>query len=197
MCASGRAVCAGELCAVRWLVGLARSNVALALQVAITSPTRSPSDSGCAAGARGRGGAALAAVVAEAVGTLSGLVAALRIVGARMPMSGPLRSRRLSPPALVNRDSSIRTALLIGAWAFLPQAHARAIVVLRRARYCTISCWSARFSSTDFALAARATVRPRDRRAQRRRILARGEIVTDGLCFRCRDDAAHSLARRG
>jgi len=109
-----------------WLVGLARSNVALALQVAINLTNAIAITILVVVLELGVAGAALAAVVAEAVGTAFGLVVALRIVGARMPDVATIFDRaRLIRLLLVNRDIFIRTALLIGAWGFFAAQGAR------------------------------------------------------------------------
>jgi MATE family multidrug resistance protein len=109
-----------------WLVGVARANVALALQVAINVTNAIAITILVVVLELGVAGAALAAVVAEAVGTIFGLIAALRIVGARMPDAATIFDRtRLIRLLVVNRDILIRTALLIGAWGFFAAQGAR------------------------------------------------------------------------
>jgi MATE family multidrug resistance protein len=109
-----------------WLVGLARANVALVLQVAINVTNAIAITILVVVLELGVAGAALAAVVAEAVGTAFGLIAALRIVGARMPDVATIFDRaRLIRLLLVNRDIFIRTALLIAAWGFFAAQGAR------------------------------------------------------------------------
>jgi len=109
-----------------WLVGLARANVALALQVAINVTNAIAITILVVVLELGVAGAALAAVVAEAVGTAFGLIVALRIVGARPPDVATIFNReRLIRLLLVNRDIFIRTALLIGAWGFFAAQGAR------------------------------------------------------------------------
>src|SRR4051812_12998997 len=109
-----------------WLVGLARANIALVLQVAINVTNAIAITVLVVMLDFGVAGAALAAVVAEAVGTAFGLIVALRIVGARMPDVATIFDRaRLIRLLLVNRDIFIRTALLIAAWGFFAAQGAR------------------------------------------------------------------------
>jgi MATE family multidrug resistance protein len=109
-----------------WLVGLARASVALALQVAINVTNAIAITILVVMLDLGVSGAALAAVVAEAVGTAFGLIVALRIVGARLPDVATIFDRaRLIRLFLVNRDIFIRTALLIAAWGFFAAQGAR------------------------------------------------------------------------
>jgi multidrug resistance protein, MATE family len=109
-----------------WLVGLTRANIALALQVAINVTNAIAITILVVKLDLGVTGAALAAVVAEAVGTAFGLIVALRIVGARMPDVATIFDRaRLIRLLLVNRDIFIRTALLIAAWGFFAAQGAR------------------------------------------------------------------------
>src|SRR4051794_25180025 len=98
-----------------WLVGLARANIALALQVAINVINAIAITLLVVMLDFGVTGAALAAVVAEAAGTAFGLIMALRIVGARLPDISTVFDRaRLVRLLVINRDIFIRTALLIG-----------------------------------------------------------------------------------
>jgi multidrug resistance protein, MATE family len=109
-----------------WLVGLTRANVALALQIAINITNAIAITILVVMLDLGVTGAALAAVVAEAVGTAFGLIVALRIVGTRMPDVATIFDRaRLIRLLLVNRDIFIRTALLIAAWGFFAAQGAR------------------------------------------------------------------------
>src|SRR5437879_5992127 len=110
-----------------WLVGLRRANVALALQVAINVTNAIAITILVVMLDLGVTGAALAAVVAEAVGTAFGLIVARRIVGAGIPDVATIFDRaRLIRLLLVNRDIFIRTALLIAAWGFFAAQGARA-----------------------------------------------------------------------
>jgi MATE family multidrug resistance protein len=109
-----------------WLVGLARANVALALQVAINAVNAIAITILVVMLDFGVAGAAFAAVVAEAVGTAFGLIVALRIVGASLPDAATILDRaRLIRLLLVNRDIFIRTTLLIAAWGFFAARGAR------------------------------------------------------------------------
>jgi MATE family multidrug resistance protein len=109
-----------------WFVGLTRAKVALALQVLVNLTNAIVITIFVVVLDFGVTGAALAAVVAEAVGAVAGFVVALRIVGARMPAAAAIFDRaRLIRLLLVNRDILIRTALLIGAWGFFAAQGAR------------------------------------------------------------------------
>src|SRR5947199_370090 len=84
---------------------LGRANVALALQIAINVTNAIAITILVVMLDLGVTGAALAAVVAEAVGTAFGLIVALRIVGARRPDIATIFDRaRLIRLLLVNRD---------------------------------------------------------------------------------------------
>jgi len=106
-----------------WFVGLARANVALALQVIINLIDAIALlvlvfDLGVA-------GAALAAVIAEIIGTAAGLTVALRVVGARTTLVRLLDRDRFVRLFVINRDIMIRTAALITAWLFFAAQGAR------------------------------------------------------------------------
>ena len=106
-----------------WFVGLARANVALALQVIINLIDAIALlvlvfDLGAA-------GAALAAVIAEIIGTAAGLIVALRVVGARTTLVRLLDRDRFVRLFVINRDIMIRTAALITAWLFFAAQGAR------------------------------------------------------------------------
>jgi len=110
-----------------WFVGLARARTALALQVAINLINVSVIVVLVLGFGYGVAGAALGAVLAEALGTAAGLVIAARIVGARKPDIGRVLDRaRLLRMFLINRDIMIRTAALIAAWMFFAAQGARA-----------------------------------------------------------------------
>src|SRR5204863_5336058 len=120
-------------------------------------------------------------------------------LGARMPEGARVFDRtRLTRMFVVNRDILIRTALLIVAWTFFATHRARAPATScwRRIRCCTILCSSARSFSTAsprrLRLGGRAAVRPRDRRARRTCVLARGQafaLVGIRVRRRCDPDA--------
>lgn len=109
-----------------WLVGLARAATALVLQIAInlinvavTALLVLHYDFGVA-------GAAAGALAGEAIGTVAGLIVAVRAVGAQLPQRALIFDRaRLMRLLLVNRDIFIRTAALIIAWGFFAAQGAR------------------------------------------------------------------------
>jgi MATE family multidrug resistance protein len=109
-----------------WFVGLARANVALGLLIAINVTNAIVITLLVVVLDFGVRGAGFAAVVAEAVGTLLGLILALRAVGASMPEAAAIFDRaRLIRLFVVNRDILIRTVLLIGGWGFFAAQGAR------------------------------------------------------------------------
>ena len=102
-----------------WLIGLARANTALALQVLVNVVNLAATVLLVLYVGLGVTGAAFAAVLAEAVGMFLGLFIALRLVGAVLPARASILDRdRLKRLFLVNRDIFIRTAALIVAWGF-------------------------------------------------------------------------------
>ncbi|HKS60572.1 MAG TPA: MATE family efflux transporter [Xanthobacteraceae bacterium] len=109
-----------------WFVGLARANVALALQVLINLINAVAIAALVLIFDFGVAGAALAAVIAEAIGTVAGLIVALRVVGARTTWTRLLDRDRFVRLFVINRDIMIRTAALITAWLFFAAQGARA-----------------------------------------------------------------------
>ena len=109
-----------------WFVGLARANVALALQVLINLINAVAIAALVLIFDFGVVGAALAAVIAEAIGTVAGLIVALRVVGARTTWTRLLDRDRFVRLFVINRDIMIRTAALITAWLFFAAQGARA-----------------------------------------------------------------------
>jgi MATE family multidrug resistance protein len=110
-----------------WLIGQARAGLALAVQIAINIVNMAATvalvlwlDTGIA-------GAASAAVVAEAVGLVLGVVIARRLT--HQPLNVPrailLDRAKLVRMLAVNRDIMIRTAALIAAFLFLTVQGAR------------------------------------------------------------------------
>ena len=110
-----------------WLIGQARAGLALAVQIAINIVNMAATvalvlwlDTGIA-------GAAIAAVVAEAVGLVLGVLIARRL--AHQPLSVPraalLDRAKLVRMLAVNRDIMIRTAALITAFLFFTAQGAR------------------------------------------------------------------------
>jgi len=118
----------GNLTLIGWLTGIARATTALALQIVINAINIVLTalfvlwlDFGIA-------GAALAAVLAEAVGLAAGLAVAWRLLGGRFETAAAivLQRSKLVRMLSVNRDIMIRTACVIGAFAFFAAQGARA-----------------------------------------------------------------------
>ena len=110
-----------------WLIGLARAKTALALQVLVNVVNLAATIILVLYVDLGVTGAAFAAVFAEAIGMVAGLVIAFRLVGASLPArAGILNRERLKRLFLINRDIFIRTAALIVAWGFFTAQGARA-----------------------------------------------------------------------
>src|ERR1700744_3761642 len=110
-----------------WLIGLAHARLALGLQIAINAINAAGTvllvlvlDTGIA-------GAAIAAVIAEAVGLLLGVLAAGHITHWTLAIEpGSLFEReKLMRMLAVNRDIMIRTAALIAVWLFFAAQGAR------------------------------------------------------------------------
>lgn len=117
----------GNYVIVGWLIGQARTGVALALQVAINLINMALTATLVLALNKGIAGAAIAAVVAEGIGFAAGLIVAWRMLDGRVAIS---RRRLFDPASLkrlfaVNRDIMIRTAALIAAFLFFTAQGAR------------------------------------------------------------------------
>ncbi len=109
-----------------WLTGLARAGTALVLQVLVNLVSFVATVILVFELGLGVTGAAFGAVIAEAVGVVAGIAAALRLVGARLPATTRIFDRDpLMRLFLVNRDIFIRTAALIFAWGFFTAQAAR------------------------------------------------------------------------
>jgi MATE family multidrug resistance protein len=108
-----------------WFVGLARANVALALQVVINLIDAVAIALLVLVFDLGVAGAALAAVIAEIIGTAVGLIVALRVVRARTTLARLFDRARFVRLFVINRDIMIRTAALITAWLFFAAQGAR------------------------------------------------------------------------
>jgi len=109
-----------------WLIGLARANTALTLQVLVNVVNLAATVTFVLYVGFGVTGAAFAAVLAEAIGMIVGLTIAFRLVGAALPAPASILDRsRLKRLFLVNRDIFIRTAALIIAWGFFTAQGAR------------------------------------------------------------------------
>jgi multidrug resistance protein, MATE family len=111
-----------------WLIGQARANLALSVQIAINVINMAATvllvlvlDAGIA-------GAAVAAVIAEAAGLLLGILIARRLSDGPLgvPRAALLDRAKLLRMLAVNRDIMIRTAALISAFLFFTAQGARA-----------------------------------------------------------------------
>jgi MATE family multidrug resistance protein len=111
-----------------WLIGQARANLALGVQIAINVINMAATvvlvlvlDAGIA-------GAAVAAVIAEAAGFLLGILIARRLSDGPLgvPRAALLDRAKLLRMLAVNRDIMIRTAALISAFLFFTAQGARA-----------------------------------------------------------------------
>src|SRR5262245_5320923 len=111
-----------------WLVGLARTGIALALQIAINLVNMALTALLVLVFDFGIAGAALGAVVAETAGFAAGLAAVAyvaRDAGGGFAASGIFDRARLVRLFAINRDIMIRTAALITAFFFFTAQGAR------------------------------------------------------------------------
>ncbi len=117
----------GNYVIVGWLIGQARTGIALALQVTINLINIALTMTLVLVLNKGIAGTAIAAVIAEGIGLAASLVVAWRMLGsfaiARERLLDPARLKRLFA---VNRDIMIRTAALIAAFLFFTSQGARA-----------------------------------------------------------------------
>ena len=111
-----------------WLVGQARTGLALAIQVAINLINMATTSYLVLTLHGGVAGAATAAVIAEGLGLVGGLTIAWRLLGGRIniPRNILLDHAKLLHMLAVNRDIMIRTAALIGAFLVFTARGARA-----------------------------------------------------------------------
>jgi MATE family, multidrug efflux pump len=111
-----------------WLIGLAHARLALGLQVAINVTNAAVTVLLVLVFDAGIAGAAIAAVGAEAVGLLLGVLAAGHLTQWKLGIApGTLFERaKLTRMLAVNRDIMIRTAALIAVWLFFAAQGARA-----------------------------------------------------------------------
>jgi MATE family multidrug resistance protein len=118
----------GNLSLVGWLVGTARASVALALQITINTLNIALTLALVLWLGLGITGAALAAVLSEATGFAIGLAVAWRLLGRSFETSPAvvLARTQLIRMLAVNRDIMLRTACIIGAFAFFAAQGARA-----------------------------------------------------------------------
>ena len=118
----------GNYVILGWLVGQARTGIALTLQVGINVINMALTALLVLQFGYGISGAALATVAAETIGFLAGLVAVWRVLGGRIdvPRAILFDRARLLKLFAVNRDIMIRTAALIAAFLFFTAQGARA-----------------------------------------------------------------------
>lgn len=111
-----------------WLIGQARTTIALALQVLINVTNMAATAWLVLEMNTGIAGAAIAAIFAEFVGFIAGAIVAWRGLGGQIGVSLQLLFDRdkLLHMLAVNRDIMIRTAALIGAFLFFTAQGARA-----------------------------------------------------------------------
>ncbi len=111
-----------------WLIGQARTGTALALQVIINVVNMALTAWLVLGLGTGIAGAAIAAVIAEAIGLLAGVGVAWRHLGGHfnVPRGVLLDRTKLLHMLAINRDIMIRTAALIAAFLFFTAQGARA-----------------------------------------------------------------------
>ncbi|MBN8984833.1 MAG: MATE family efflux transporter [Rhizobiales bacterium] len=118
----------GNYVILGWLVGQARTGIALAIQVGINLLNMVLTVVFVLMLHRGIAGAAIATVIAETTGFASGLAAARALLGPNyhVPRTLLFDRARWRQMLAVNRDIMIRTAALIGAFLFFTAQGARA-----------------------------------------------------------------------
>ena len=118
----------GNLTLLGWLIGIARAGTALALQIAINALNIALTVLFVLVLDYGIAGAAIAALLAELAGFIAGMVVAWRLLGRRFETGAAivLQRNKLVRMLAVNRDIMIRTACVIGAFAFFAAQGARA-----------------------------------------------------------------------
>jgi MATE family multidrug resistance protein len=111
-----------------WLIGQARAKLALTTQIAINLTNAAATVLLVLVFNAGIAGAAIAAVIAEAIGLLLGIAIAYRLTRGKLDIpQGMLFARaKLMRMLAVNRDIMIRTAALIAVWLFFAAQGARA-----------------------------------------------------------------------
>jgi multidrug resistance protein, MATE family len=111
-----------------WLVGQARANLALLLQIVINVINVAATVLLVSTAGIGIAGAAIAAVLAETVGFVLGIAVAWRIAkdGFAVPRAALFDRAKLMRMLAVNRDIMIRTAALILVFLFFTAKGARA-----------------------------------------------------------------------
>src|SRR3954454_1100926 len=111
-----------------WLIGQARARMALATQIAINLTNAVATVLLVLVFDAGIAGAAIAAVIAEAIGLLLGILIAYRLTAGKLEIPGAslFERAKLRRMFTVNRDIMIRTAALIAVWLFFAAQGARA-----------------------------------------------------------------------
>jgi MATE family multidrug resistance protein len=111
-----------------WLIGQARATLALSVQIAISVINMTATIVLVSVFNAGIAGAAIAAVIAEAIGLVIGVLIARRLSGGQLavPRAALLDRAKLMRMLAVNRDIMIRTAALISAFLFFTAQGARA-----------------------------------------------------------------------
>jgi len=110
-----------------WLIGQARARLALSVQIAINLINAAATVLLVLVLNAGIAGAAIAAVIAEAVGVLLGILVAGRLTHWKLSIErATLFARdKLMRMLAVNRDIMIRTAALVSVWLFFTAQGAR------------------------------------------------------------------------
>jgi MATE family multidrug resistance protein len=110
-----------------WLIGQARTRIALAVQVLINTVNMLLTAGLVLGLGFGITGAAIAAIVAEATGFAAGIAIAWRLLAGQFRVPRPilLERARLRHMFVVNRDIMIRTAALIATFFFFTAQGAR------------------------------------------------------------------------
>jgi MATE family, multidrug efflux pump len=113
---------------VGWLVGQARTGIALLLQIVINVVNMAATAWLVLGVGAGIEGAAIAAVLAEGIGFAAGAVVAWRMLGGEINVVASVLFDRVKLKRMlaVNRDIMIRTAALIAAFLFFTAQGARA-----------------------------------------------------------------------
>jgi MATE family multidrug resistance protein len=117
----------GNYVILGWLIGQARTGIALALQAGINLVNVALTVLLVLVAGRGIAGAATATVLAETGGFIAGLIVAWRLLDGniRIPSKTLFDRARLLQLFAVNRDIMIRTAALIAAFLFFAAQGAR------------------------------------------------------------------------
>jgi len=117
----------GNFALLGWLVGVARTDIGLGLQVLIAGVNVVATVLLVLVWDFGIAGAATANVLAEVSGTIAGLLAARHVAGGqwRVPWRTVIDRRRLVETVAVNTDIMIRTGLLMSVLLFFTSQGAR------------------------------------------------------------------------